>query len=393
MRKRSIPGLLLALALCLCLGASSAQAQRTLITKEAIKLIKPQKPSEELIPGEQIEGACGLAFSGQSLLVSDYYHAMIETYAPEGGGFSASKPFKLSSVLSLGTSPPEAACQIATGPGGTLYANVWHQSVIRLKPSAQTFDVSSSTGVAVDAAGKVYVNDRTQVNVYSPAGALLQEVGVGNLKDAYGLAVFGKALYVPDAGTNTIKVFEPETDPLNPKQTIDGSKTPQKRFVSLVDTAIGIDPTNGHLLVLDNLQPGYERPEGAIDEFDAEGAFVSQLKEKVIDGGPSGLVVDPETGRLFVSSGNSEESNVFAWGGYVEGGGGGAFGGEPEGEALVPSQADDGDAVIDSALSPDEASRPAPPQARRHRHRKRAVRHRTLRRYRLSRGEAVPLRP
>ncbi len=338
MRKRSIPCLLLAIALCLCLGASNAQAQRTLITKEAIKLIKPQKPSEELIPGEQIEGACGLAFSGQSLLVSDYYHAMIETYAPEGGGFSASKPFKLSSVLSLGTSPPEAACQIATGPGGTLYANVWHQSAIRVKPTFQTFDVASSTGVAVDAAGKVYVNDRTQVNVYSAAGVLLQEVGLGNLKDAYGLAVFGKALYVPDAGTNTIKVFEPETDPLNPKQTIDGSKTPQKRFVSLVDTAIGIDPTNGHLLVLDNLQPGFERPEGAIDEFDAEGAFVSQLKEKVIDGGPSGLVVDPETGRLFVSSGNSEESNVFAWGGYVEGGGG-AVGGELEGTPAVAQSA------------------------------------------------------
>jgi DNA-binding beta-propeller fold protein YncE len=320
----SIACLLLALACSALIAPATAFGARTLLTEEALR-VDPDPKAPTPPPDGEIEGACGLAIDlAGNLYVSDYYHGLIHTYKPPGGFPEERYEYGGSSSLGLA---PEGPCQLAVSLEGALYANIWHQSVLRLQPSAQTFDIESSTGVAVDEAGNVYVNDRTHVSVYSPAGTLTEEIGNGNLKDAYGLAFFEGELYVPDAGTNTIKVFEAKVDPLNPKRSINGSKTPQKHFVSLVDAAVAIDFTTGHLLVLDNLQPGYEHPQGAVDEFDAKGAFIGQLKDRVIDGGPSGLALDPIEGTLFVSSGNGEGSNVFAWSAYSEGGGGGSLGG------------------------------------------------------------------
>jgi hypothetical protein len=344
--------------LCVCyLLPANAQAQRPLLTKAA--LFTNEKPPEGLIPPPdgEIEGACGLALSGEKLYVSDYYHGMIYTYA-KPANFPEEFPqrglFAYRSSTSVGTDP-EGPCQLAVSDAN-LYTNVWHQSALRIFPSAKTFDIASSTGVATDSAGNLYVNDRTQINVYSSAGTLLQEVGKTKLNDAYGLAVSGKEVFIADAATDEVKVFEPSTDLVNPKRTITGT-SPQKPFVSLVDAALATDPTNGHLLVLDNLQPGFEHPHGAIDEFDKEGNFLSQLKDQVIDAGPSGLAVDPETGTLFAGSGNSEGSNVFAWGPYTEGGGESleATGG---GSAPLGAAGSAGDSPAEGAAEP--ARRPAP---------------------------------
>jgi hypothetical protein len=321
--------LLGALLLCLCLAAPAAQASRALLTKVALQTLiqKPQVPGEKEVlippPDGEIEAACGLAFSGGTLYVSDYYHGQVYSYS-RPSQFPKEK-FAYSSSTSVG-SDPEGPCQLASGPAGALYANVWHQSALRIFPSARTFDIASSTGIATDAAGNLYVNDRTHINVYSSAGALLQEVGVGHLQDAYGLAVSGKEVFVADAATDEVKVFEPSVDLVNPKRTIAGT-SPSKPFVSLTDASLAIDPTTGHLLVLDDLQPGFEHPHGAIDEFDAEGNFLFQLPEQVIDALPSGIAVDPETGILFATSGNSEGSNAFAWSAESEGSSGGSVGG------------------------------------------------------------------
>ena len=93
-----------------------------------------------------------------------------------------------------------------------------------------------------------------------------------------------------------------------------GAATPQGGFNSLIDAAIAVDPGNGHLLVLDNLQPGFEHPEAAIEEFDASGNFLGQVSHTVIDGEPSGLAVSGAT--LYATSGNDEEANVFTFGPY-----------------------------------------------------------------------------
>ncbi|HEY2334883.1 MAG TPA: hypothetical protein VGH58_07755 [Solirubrobacterales bacterium] len=336
MRKRSIACLLFGGALLvLCFLTPFAQASRTLLTKEALQTNEnPKNPIPP--PDGEIEAACGLAFSGETLYVSDYYHGVVYSYDTLAG-----LPFTYKSSSSVGTDP-EGPCQLAMGTGGTLYANVWHQSALRIAPTPKTFDIASSTGIATDSTGNLYVNDRTHVNVYSSAGALLQEVGVGHLTDVYGLAVSGKEVFVADAGTDEVKVFEPSVDAIDPKRTIAGT-SPIHPFVSLTDASLAIDPTNGHLLVLDDLQPGFEHPHGAIEEFDSEGNFLSQLKDQVIDALPSGLSVDPVTGELFAGSGNSEKSNVYAWGPYSEGSEAAALGpaapSAPAGSTLPSPQA------------------------------------------------------
>lgn len=288
--------------------AAPAQAERALITKKAV--------DTEKVPGG-LEGACGVAVTAAKIYVSDYYHHAIAVFDNGDEGPYRSR---------IPGNPLDGPCQLATSAGGALYANDWHEGVSRVLPSALEFDSEESTGVAVDqVSGNVYVNDRTYVAVYEPSGApVLAEggeplrIGLGTLVDAYGLAVAGGKVYVPDADENTVKVYEPASDPLNPAAVIDGGATPQGRFVSLVDAAVAVDPTNGHLVVLDNLQPGFEFPQGAIEEFDSSGNFLGQLGQKVIDGGPGGLAF--RGGTLYATSGNSEESSLYKFGPYTEGG-------------------------------------------------------------------------
>jgi DNA-binding beta-propeller fold protein YncE len=286
--------------------AAPGQAARALLDSDVLEA--------KVVPGGGIEGACGIAFAPGQIYVSDYYHHAVDVFSGSGG-YQFQLPF----------SPLDGPCQLATSPSGALYANDWHEGVSRLLPAALEFDSNESTGLAVDqATGNVFVNDRTYVAVYEPSGApVLKEgqplqIGLGSLGDTYGLAFFGGRLYVPDASDRTVKVYEPAIDTVNPVLTIDGKSTPQQGFNSLVDAAVAVDPTNAHLLVLDNLQPGFEHPEAALDEFDSSGKFLGQLSKKVIDGGPSGLAFSGAS--LYVTSGNSEGSTVLQFGSYSEGG-------------------------------------------------------------------------
>lgn len=298
-------------ALCACLalvaGASPASASRALITEEAVL--------GKQTPAGQIEDACGVATAAGQVFVSDYYHGVINVFS--GAGFQ--------SQISL-ESEPKGPCELAISPAGALYANYYHQGVVRLEPSVVAFDEGNSTGVAVDPSANVYVNRRTYVAAFQPSAApLLFEgqplrIGLGSLGDGYGLAVSSFSatkgeVYVADASDDTIKVYEPTVDPDDPRTVIDGSATLQGGFVSLADAALAIDPTNGHLLVADNLQPGYEHPEAAVDEFSPAGVFLGQLKKRLIDAQPPGLAFD-DLGNLYATSGNDEGAAVFRFGPY-----------------------------------------------------------------------------
>jgi hypothetical protein len=292
---------LAALTLTLVL-ASSARAERALLSENAVNLGG--------VANGNVEDACGLAFDGENTYISYYYEHLVYLLEP------GEEP------LPIEADPVDGPCQLAVGPGGRLYANDWHRRVERLLPTPLVFDSNESTGVAVDpASGDVYVNDRTYIAVYEPSGAPVMEggdplrIGLGSLVDAYGLALFDGRVYVPDAGSGTVKVFDPATDTKSPVLTIDGHATPQAGFNSLMDAAVAVDPSNEHVVVLDNLQPRFEHPQAAIDEFDATGTFLGQVKTKVVDAEPSALAF--KGGSLFVTSGNGERSTVFGFGAYT----------------------------------------------------------------------------
>jgi DNA-binding beta-propeller fold protein YncE len=313
---------LLACAVLLAGAAPPAHAERAL---ESAKLLITNDPTFHP-PGSQIEGACGLAVSPtHDLYVSDYYQRVIDS-------FSLSGQYMFTPVQLGGTSPIfginalDGVCGLAFD-SERLYANEFHEGVVRLKPSVATIDTGESTGVAVDAAtGDLYVDDRTYVAKYeapvTPGELPVAKIGESTLEDAYGLAVSGGKVYVPDAADDAVKVYEPAVaaDPPDP-QTIEHG------FASLTDAAVAVDPTNGHLLVVDNSQPGYEHPLTSVYEFGADGSFLGTLPRPAksgkpigpVFGEPSGIAVDPATGEVFVTDGNSELSNVYKYGPYTVG--------------------------------------------------------------------------
>ncbi len=301
-------------AAVLSLGGPTAlaAADRSLLSEHLLHSTAPPAPKPP--PEGEVEGACGLAVTaGGQIYVSDYYHRTVDLFSNDGT--YQSQIVLPGSNPVFGTNTVDAVCGLALDSAGRLYANELHQGVLGLLPDEAAIDGGQSTGVAVDTAGNVYVDDRTHVAKYaapvtagdSPAA----EIGLGSLGDGYGLAVSpsGARVYVADAGDQTVKVYEPATSASQPAQTIPG-------FNSLRNAALAVDPTNGHLLVADNTQPGFEHPKAVVEEYDATGAFLGSLPGAPIAGEPSGLAVDPTSGVLYVTSGNGEEANVFAYGPY-----------------------------------------------------------------------------
>ncbi len=334
--KAAVIYVFVALLLAAMAGAGPAQADRVLKTGYMEGQEEFLASDDGPPPDGEIEGACGLAIppGSEALYVSDFYHRRVDAFNFPGR-------YKSQIVLPgvnpvFGVNTLDGVCGLAFDSAGNLYANEFHERVLRLTPSEQVFDpadpigpANNSTGVAVDEDDNIYVDDRTYVAVYDQSGAETMRIGATTLGDAYGVAAFEGKVYVPDASDNTIKVYEPAADPIHPSFTIDGPGGGS--FVSLVDAAVTVDPTNGHLLVVDNTQPGFEHPVAAIYEFDSSGTFLSQLPScrptpptygciqggGPIDGEPSGLAVKPSSGELFVTTGNDEKANVYAYGPYV----------------------------------------------------------------------------
>lgn len=272
-------------------------------------------------PEGELEDPCGLAISpaGDQIYVADYYHRAIDSFSAADGSYGSQMLLPGGSFSGLGRNELDSVCGLAIDSSGDLYANEWHQGVVRLAPSEFSLDSGGSTGVAVDAAGDVFVDDRTSVTEYAApvqeGAPVAARIGEGSLGDAYGIAVSpaGDRVYLADASSGEVKMFEPAHDTKKPV----ASFAPPLGFTSLVDSALAIDPTDQHLLVLDNLQPGYERPEVAVDEFESGGAFVGQVtgpaSAPIINGEPSGLAVD-SSGDLFVTDGKGELGNALKFG-------------------------------------------------------------------------------
>jgi DNA-binding beta-propeller fold protein YncE len=304
-------------ATCLALFAASVQANRPVLSEA---LLQTSEETRKPPPEGQIEGACGLAVSPPTLYVSDYYHRVVDIFTTSGD-YSSQIALPGGPFTGVGVNERDGVCGLAFGDGA-LYANEWHQGVLRLTPTEASIDTGESTGVAADAAGNLYVDDRTYVAFYeapvAPGDEPAAKIGEGALLDAYGLAVAadGSRVYVPDAASGKVEVFEPAGNPAVPVAQI----APAGGFTSLRDASLALDPTDGHLVVLDNAQPGYEHPGAALHEFGPAPTYpdLGKLTCTPVFGGPNGIAFD-SSGDLFVTDGNSELSNVYEYGPYTSG--------------------------------------------------------------------------
>lgn len=330
------------LAGALLAGAPAASAFRKSLAPERASQLETWLVDGELarLPsstGGQIEGACGLAIPPDgTLYVSDYYHRDVHSFTLAG---------TYSSTLALPGGDPvteinklNAVCGLAADATGDLYANEFHQGVVRLLPSEEPIDPGPATGVAVDEAGNLYVDDRTYVAVYdAPVKAdeePAEKIGINSIGEGFGVAVDSKAgrLYVADASDESVKGFDLAAGPSAPPVVTIAGPPGKASFNFLFNSTVAVDnsPTEGqgHVLVVDDLEPLHASPRAAVYEFDVNGAFLARLRPRTVGspkgeiaggpifGEPSGIAVDPKSGDTFVTTGNSEEANVVAYGPY-----------------------------------------------------------------------------
>ncbi|HXR60313.1 MAG TPA: hypothetical protein VN732_03195 [Solirubrobacterales bacterium] len=329
-------------------------------------------------PPGGFEGACGLAVdSAKNFYVGDYYRDHVDVFTSEHRYLT-----QLEAV-----DPIDGPCGLAIGVGsdaGSLYVNDYHRGVLKFTPSSYppTADTSYGPGLAIDSAGStgvavnplngnVYVNDRTYVAVYEPSGAPVEvegeplRIGEGSLGDAYGIAVSAAPatagyVYVPDAASETVKVFDPAVDAVNPIASIDGHEIPVGHFVSLRDAAVAVNPVTGAVYVADDLQPvDFTRPEAAVYAFDSSGAYDGRFRFNIVDARPPGLAA--EGGRVYMTSGNTEHAAVLAYPPLAFGSGAFPAPLPPTASAVVPAAASTPivSAAASEALSTGAAIEPA----------------------------------
>jgi hypothetical protein len=307
-------------------------------------------------PFEQFKDACGVAADAAGYVyVADYYQNRVLVFHKEPMSFKYQYVTKITNIDPLdagGVAPIDGPCDLAVDSVGRVYVNDYHQDVVRFTPdqyppqpavapsqlgtaysSKLTIDKAHSTGVAVDPkTDDVYVDDRTYIAVYDSSGAPVMEgggplrIGEGSLKDAYSVAISSYPategwIYVADAASETVKVYDPAKDPEEPQFEIHGEGTTQGRFY-LTDTDLAVDPEDGHLYLADDLEPHFEfTPEAVVDEFGPTGlyrgpvprSFANGSPSFLQDGEPTGVAISPDD-ELFVTSGNYEDASVYIFG-------------------------------------------------------------------------------
>jgi hypothetical protein len=211
--------------------------------------------------------------------------------------------------------PDNGPCGLAYD-GNNLYVNEWHGTVVN--PESGVIDSGRVTGIAIHPLTKdLYVSHRNLVAVYEapvePGNTPAHVFGTGSLGNAYGVAVSAFPatdgdVYVADAEDHSVKVYDPSFSMTTPSQVIKGANTAAGRFVSLADSSLAVDQSNGNLLVVDNTSPLAEHPSAAVYEFNADGVFRGELEHSIVHGTPVGIAVDesatPANGQVYVTSGN-----------------------------------------------------------------------------------------
>jgi Divergent InlB B-repeat domain len=332
-------GVLSAVALSLLIGAGPAQAAFNdplyVYSAKEDEIVKGEL-EKGVPPGTGFEGICGLAVDiAGNFYVADYYNNLVDVFGP---------PEEYRTQFT-GVDPEDGPCGLAVDSTGKVYVNDFHHNVARYTPASFPPEPSTEfspgtqysgpvfigeglpqaepTGVAVRVANNsVYIDYRTYVGVYTSAGtpAVPAHLGKGSLEDGYGIAVSAYQgtlgqVYVPDAASDMVKVYDPLVDIENPIAEID---KPGGGFTSLKDSGIAVDSATGEIYVADRFGSSLtERPEAAIQVFEPDGTYKGRLKYNVVDAGPVGLAVDNSVtgtaGQVYVTSGNTAQASVYVY--------------------------------------------------------------------------------
>lgn len=304
----------------LALAALAASAPSALASPEPF--IFTPKPSDLLPvpPAGKLERPCGLAVdTAGNFYVADYGHDAVDRF---------NSAFEYLEQLT-GTAPQSGPCGLAIDDEiGHYVVNEMNGAVISyssfLGAGRTILDPGPATGVAIDpTTGDTYVDDVDHVSVYGPSGAPVEVgghplvIGAGSLGAGYGIAVSDNPategfVYVPDAASDTVKVYDPATDVASPVESL------AIGFTSLRGSAVAVDNASGDVYVADDLQPGTsDCPEAAIQTFASDGDYVGRLKYNIVDAEPPGLAVDnsgtSSQGRVYVTTGNSESASVMLY--------------------------------------------------------------------------------
>jgi hypothetical protein len=313
-------------------------------------------PVHALVPSLNIQGfdkACGTAIDSKGdIYVSSAGESKVEVFDPEH------KP--LTSIVDA-----NEPCGLAVDTKGRLYVSEQKTgNVVRFTPTEYPFAGTPTYGapVTIDSSGKakgiavdpydnhLYVAKGNVIDIYGTGGEQLGHIGEGSLTNATGVAVYtyepeksafkvDRYVFAADGATNEIDVFSgvlnvEKKETLVPlTRTIDGSGTPTGAFgFGAAGAGLAVDPGNestgkcvavaeqactaGHVFVYDQLH-------GVVDEFDATGSYLTQMKLTEADAGfldaePSAITVDRSgdvhDGTIYVSGGSGLGAEVLTYG-------------------------------------------------------------------------------
>ena len=293
------------------LGAAGCRAKRFL-HRAAPKHPPPRRPKG------RSKAPAGWRSRAAHLYVSDYYHRARRRFTPRRRLRLARSPCRAGRSTGLGDQRRSTASAASPQvPAGRSTRNEWHEGVLRLLPSERRLRRSANRPASRSTKrANVYVDDRTHVAVYEPSGAPVDgrrpnrcRVGEGALGDGYGVAVAadGERVYVADAASDTVKVFEPASDPSTPVASdrparAASPRSPTPRWRSTRPTGTCWSSTTP--------SPASCTPLRRSTSSTPSGAYLGKLTGAPGLRRPAAASPSTPTGTLYVTDGDSEKSNV-----------------------------------------------------------------------------------
>lgn len=207
----------------------------------------------------------------------------------------------------------------AAGSALAQTGHVFHTSLVEAPPGTPLLEPE---GVAVDAAGKVFVIDTpaAKVDVFSSTGTYLTQFALVGSSNSLAVDSSTGDVYVADSTADAVEVFKPNGSggyELVSKWT--GAATPEGAFGEVA--AVAVNGSAGKVYVVD-------ASESVVDVFKTQPPGPEETKEGKLLGtltgakpaleAPSGIALDPATGKVYVADSALDLIEVFNSSGAFE---------------------------------------------------------------------------